>query len=68
MLTQSIEESFFIDLLTTNNAVYQELLTLKLKIDELMNYFKSMDTKANTSLNVIKKVYNKFPDTYLSIQ
>ena len=55
MLTQSIEESFFIDLLTTNNAVYQELLTLKLKIDELMNYFKSMDTKANTPLYVIKK-------------
>ena len=68
MFTQSIEENFLIDLMTTNNAVYQESLTLKLKVDELMNYFKSMDTKANTPLYVIKKVYNKFPDTYLSIQ
>ena len=28
-----------------------------------MNYFKVMDKKAKMTLTVIKKVYNKFPET-----
>ena len=39
------------------------MLTLKLKVDELMNYFKAMDKKAKIALAVIKKVYNKFLET-----
>ena len=62
-MTQLIEESFLIDLLTTNNAIYRDLLTLKLKVDELMNYFKTTEKKAKKALAVINKVFDKFPET-----
>ena len=52
-----------IDLLTTNNAIYRDLLTLKLKVDELMNYFKTTEKKAKKALAVINKVFDKFPET-----
>ena len=65
-MAQSIEESFFIDLLITNNVTRYVnvtplskcncgLLTLRLKVDELMNYFKIMDRKAKIALADIKK-------------
>ena len=56
-----------IDLLTTNNVIYLDLLTLKLKVDELMNFFKAMDKKAKIALAVVKKVYDKFPKTQIFI-
>ena len=62
-MTQLIEKSFLIDLLTTNNAIYRDLLTLKLKVDELMNYFKTTEKKAKKALAVINKVFDKFPET-----
>ena len=60
---QLIEETFLMDLLTTNNMKYRHLLTLKLKVDELMNYCKRMDKKAKIAFTVIKKVYIKFSET-----
>ena len=46
-----------------NNTIYRDSLTLKLKVDELINYFEAMDKKAKIALAVIKKVCDKFPET-----
>ena len=62
-MIQSIEESFLIDFQTGNNGICCDLLLLKLEVDELINYFKVMDKKSKIALAVIKKAYNKFPET-----
>ena len=56
-------ESFLIDLLTTNNAMYGDFLTLKLNVDELINCFKAIDKIVMIALAVTRKVYDKFPET-----
>ena len=66
-MTQSIEESFLIGSLTIDNAIYCDSLTLKFKVDELMNYFEATDKKEKVALAVTKKNHQYFPETQIFI-